>query len=66
VRRIEASKVLATPADGEAPYHRIAELWFDTADDMQDALGSADGRAAVEDIGAFATGGATVVVSALD
>jgi uncharacterized protein (TIGR02118 family) len=65
-RRVEASKVVATPADGEAPYHRIAELWFDSADQMQAALGSDEGRAVVEDIGAFATGGATVVVSALD
>jgi uncharacterized protein (TIGR02118 family) len=61
-RRIEASKVV----DGEAPYHRIAELWFDDADQMNAALSSEQGRAAVEDIGAFATGGATVVVSTLD
>jgi uncharacterized protein (TIGR02118 family) len=65
-RRIEVSKVVATPADGEAPYHRIAELWFDSADQLQAALGSEEGRAVVEDLGAFATGGATVVVSALD
>lgn len=61
-RRIEASKVV----DAEAPYHRIAELWFDSADQMDAALSSEEGRAAVDDIGVFATGGATVVVSALD
>jgi uncharacterized protein (TIGR02118 family) len=65
-RRVEASKVVATPGAAEAPYHRIAELWFDSADHMEAALGSEAGRAAVEDIGTFASGGATVVVSAVD
>lgn len=65
-RRIEASKVVAAPSEAEALYHRIAELWFDSADEMDAALSSEAGRAAVEDIGTFATGGATVVVSALD
>ena len=65
-RRLEASRVVATPDDSRPPYHRIAELWFDSPDHMQAALSSAEGRAAVEDIGVFATGGATVVVSSLD
>jgi uncharacterized protein (TIGR02118 family) len=66
VKRFEASRVVGTPEGGEAPYYRIAELWFDGLEDLQGAMGSEEGKATVEDIGTFATGGATVVISELD
>ncbi|MEA2467083.1 MAG: hypothetical protein QOJ57_1209 [Thermoleophilaceae bacterium] len=66
VQRFEASRVVATPDGSEAPYYRIAELWFNSTDELQAAMGSDEGRATVEDIGTFATGGATVVISELD
>ena len=66
LKRFEPSKVVGTPDGSEAPYYRIAELVFDDNDELQAALGSDEGRAAVEDMGNFASGGATVLISALD
>jgi uncharacterized protein (TIGR02118 family) len=66
LRRFEASRVVGTPDGGEPPYHRIAELWFDSAEAMEAAMASDEARAAVADIPNFATGGATVVVSEVD
>ena len=66
VRRFEASRVVGTPDGSEPPYHRIAELWFDDAAGMEASMGSEEGRAAVDDIPNFATGGVTVVVSEVD
>ena len=66
VQRFEASKVVGTPDGSQAPYYRIAELWFAGEDELQASMGSDEGRATVEDIPSFATGGATVVISQLD
>jgi uncharacterized protein (TIGR02118 family) len=66
VQRFEASKVVATPDGSEPPYYRIAELWFDSDEDLQASMGSDEGRATVADIPSFATGGATVVISQVD
>jgi uncharacterized protein (TIGR02118 family) len=61
VARFEASKVV-----NDAPYYRIAELWFANQEDLQAAMGSEEGQATTADIPKFATGGATVVISQLD
>ena len=66
VKRFEATRVLGTPDGGEPPYYRIAELWFDSQDDMRAAMGSEEGQATVADIPNFATGGATVLVGEVD
>lgn len=66
VRRFEASRVVGTPDGSEAPYYRIAELWFDSHEDMQATISSPEGQATVADIPTFATGGATVVVAEVD
>lgn len=66
VQRFEASRVVGTPDGGEAPYYRIAELWFDSQDALQATMASPEGQATVADIPKFATGGATVVIAAVD
>lgn len=66
VKRFEASKVVGTPDGTDAPYYRIAEIWYESEQDMQASLGSEAGQATVADIGTFATGGATVVISAVE
>ena len=66
VARFEASLVVGTPDGSPAPYHRIAELWFEDPGVMEAAMGSEEGQAAVADISNFATGGATVVISEID
>jgi uncharacterized protein (TIGR02118 family) len=63
VSRFEAGRVIGTPDGQPAPYYRIAELWFEDAEQMQAALGSPEGQKTVADIGNFATGGATVLIA---
>jgi uncharacterized protein (TIGR02118 family) len=64
--KFEASRVVGTPDGSDAPYHRIAELWFESVEVLQAAMGSDAGQAAVADIPNFASGGATVVISDID
>jgi len=66
VKRFEASRVVGTPDGSEAPCYRVAELWFDSQEDMQASTGSEEGQATVGDIAKFATGGATVVIAEVD
>ncbi len=63
VRQVESARVTGTPDGSEPPYHRIAELSFDSVDEMQAAVGSAEGQAAVGDLQNFATGGVTILVA---
>ena len=66
VERFEASRVVGTPDGSDAPYYRIAELWFDSQDALQATMASPEGKGTVADIPNFATGGATVVIAAVD
>ena len=63
LRRFKAGKVLGTPDGTPAPYHFLAELWLDNAEELQTAMGSAEGQAAGADVAAFATGGATLMIA---
>ncbi|HTX46696.1 MAG TPA: EthD family reductase [Solirubrobacteraceae bacterium] len=63
VERFEAAKVLGTADGSPAPYHLIAELWFDSAEVLQASLRSPEGQAAAADVGTFATGGATLMIA---
>jgi uncharacterized protein (TIGR02118 family) len=63
LRRFEAGKVLATADGSPPPFYYIAELAFDSAEDLQAALGSAEGQAAAADVGTFASGGATLMIA---
>lgn len=65
LRRFESGRI-AAPDGGSPPYHRIAELWFESASVMQQSLASPEGKAATDDIPNFATGGATVFVSEVE
>lgn len=64
--RAELTRFSGTP-DGAAPaYYRMAELYFPSPAQMQASMGSAEGEAAVADIGHFATGGVSVLVGEVD
>jgi uncharacterized protein (TIGR02118 family) len=65
VQQFEAGRVAAVD-DGDPPYHRIAELWFESAERMQESLASPEGSAAAGDIPNSATGGATMFVSEVE
>jgi uncharacterized protein (TIGR02118 family) len=63
VRKIELSKVVATP-DGSAPaFYRMADLYFDDAGHMKRVMDTPEAKATVADLGNFATGGVTVLIS---
>jgi uncharacterized protein (TIGR02118 family) len=66
VARFEASRVIGTPDGSEPPYYRMAELWFESQEAMQQSMESPEGQETVADIGNFATGGATVIVGEVD
>jgi uncharacterized protein (TIGR02118 family) len=63
LRRFEAGKVLGTPDGSPAPYYYMAELWFDSAQELEAAMGSAEGQAAGADVANFASGGATLMIA---
>ncbi|HSC05133.1 MAG TPA: EthD family reductase [Solirubrobacteraceae bacterium] len=63
LRRFEAGKVLGTPDGSPAPFYFMAELWFDSAQDLEAAMGSAEGQAAGADVANFASGGATLMIA---
>jgi uncharacterized protein (TIGR02118 family) len=44
----------------------MAELYFDSPADLQQALASPDGKAMADDVANFASGGATVIVGTID
>jgi len=63
VRKIELSKVVGTP-DASAPaFYRMADLYFDDADHMKRVMDTPEAKATVADLGNFATGGVTVLIS---
>ena len=63
LRRTEFSLVKGT-ADGSKPaYYRIAELYFDDMAHMQEVMGNVEAQVAVADLGNFADGGVTTLVS---
>jgi uncharacterized protein (TIGR02118 family) len=63
LRRFEAGKVLGTPDGTPAPFHFMAELWFDNADELQAAMAGPEGQAAAADVATFASGGATLMIA---
>jgi uncharacterized protein (TIGR02118 family) len=63
VQRFEAGKVLGTADGSAAPFYFIAELWFDSPDELQSSLQSPEGKAAAADVGTFASGGATLMIA---
>lgn len=66
VARVETARVAATPDGSPLPHHRIAELWFHDLETLQGSMGSPEGHKTVEDLANFATGGASVFISAVD
>jgi uncharacterized protein (TIGR02118 family) len=63
LERFEHGKVLGTPDGAPAPYYYMAELWFNTPQDLQASMESAEGQAAGADVATFASGGATLMIA---
>lgn len=66
VVKAEFTKFISAPDGGQAAYYRMAELYFDGPVEMQAAMSSSAGQAAIADLPNFATGGVTVIVGSVD
>ena len=62
VSRVELTKFIGTPDGGKPSQYRMAELYFDSIEELQKQMGSPEGQAAVNDIPNFATGGVDVMI----
>ena len=65
VTKFVAARVLGTPS-GAAPYHRVAELYFESMESLQAAMASPGGQATVGHAVEISTGGPPVVLIAED
>ena len=59
LRRLEVTRVTGAPI-GEAKFHLMSEMYFDTKDGMDAALASPEGKAVTRDIMSFAADVITV------
>lgn len=53
LKKTEVAKVTGTPG-GESEYYLIAELYFDSMEDLKNGMGSPEGKAAAKDVMSFA------------
>lgn len=62
VSRVEITKFIGTPDGSNPSKYRMAELYFESIEELQKQMGSPEGQAAVADIPNFATGGVDVSI----
>jgi len=62
LRRYEVSAGAITTPQGEAPYHLVATLSFESLDAIRQALGSPEGQATAADLGNFAQAGVELLM----
>ena len=60
LRHYEISRGPVVTLDGQAPYHLVAILTFDSVAAIQAALASPEGQATAADLGHFATAGVDI------
>ena len=54
-------------ADGSAPaYYRMAELYFNEPNELQQTMASPEGQAMAADLSNFATGGVKIIVGVVE
>jgi len=66
VTKIETTKFLPNPDGSAGAYYRMAELYFTSVADLQQALSSSEGQATVADLANFATGGVTLITGMVE
>jgi uncharacterized protein (TIGR02118 family) len=59
LRKLEITRITGAPI-GETKYHLMAEMYWDSKEDMDKALGSPEGRAVAKDLMSFAAEVVTV------
>ena len=60
--RVEFTKFIGTPDGGKPSQYRMAELYFDSIEELKKQMATPEGQAAVNDIPNFATGGVDVMI----
>jgi len=63
VRRAEMAKAMPGPDGSPPPFYRVAEVYYDSLEDLQASNDSPEGEATRADLENFATGGVTVLVA---
>ena len=53
LRKLEITRITGAPI-GETKYHLLCEMYWDSKDEMDKALGSPEGRAVAKDLMSFA------------
>lgn len=61
-RGAENMRVLATPEGGQVPYYRVAQLSYNSVEDLRAGITSEDGRSTIDDLANFATGRVTMLI----
>ena len=66
VKRTELAKGIPGPGGSRPPFYRITELYFDSAEQLQQITATPEWKKIVEDVPNFASGGATVLLSKIE
>jgi uncharacterized protein (TIGR02118 family) len=66
LRKWTIGKVLGTPGSGPAPFYYVADLYADSRADIEAILATPEGKAAVEDVPNYASGGVTFVYTEVE
>lgn len=62
VRGAQNMRVISTSEGAPAPYYRVSQMSYDSADDLRAGIGSEDGQSTIADLANFATGGAVLLI----
>jgi uncharacterized protein (TIGR02118 family) len=63
IKSIEVSVGLPRPDGSPPPFYKITELWFDSAEQMQQVTGTSEWKKVGADVANFASGGVTILVA---
>ena len=66
VCRLELTRFRPASDDGKPTYYRMAEIYFRDAAQLEAALASEPGQAAIADLPNFATGGVTTLIGSVE
>jgi len=66
LRKWTIGKALGTPYGGPSPYYYIADLFAESRADIEAILETPEGKATVEDVPKFASGGVTFVYTEVE
>lgn len=66
LRKWTIGKVQGAPGGGPSPFYYIADLYADSREELEAILETPEGRAAVEDVPKFASGGVTFVYTDIE